>query len=208
MKYVKLLLPVVALSIANIAVADEGVETEKAAESKALAFGLQASFGVGGDTVITDADVETLDAGDNFSFGGYVIKPELISDLSGKLAVNIISGSKSYSDAEEDLDRTSIDFLLIKEIDSFSFGAGLTYHLNPSHELATDNNGTKKVDYDSALGLILEATKTLDNGFTFGVQYTNIEYSGGKENSNDNSLVASLETVDASNIAFSVGYSF
>jgi len=210
----KLLLPVALLLTANAANADQD-----------LKYGIQTSFGFGGDTFIDDDTVKitTLDAGDNFSFGAYALKPELVYDLSGKIALNYISGSEDFTDASEDFNTLSIDLLLMKEIiDTVHIGVGLTYHVNPSYDLnyeltttstatgslvSTVSNESEKIDYDGALGLILEITKTFRNGLEVGISYTSIEYSG-TENNNNSNVINISDTVNASNFALTAGFSF
>jgi hypothetical protein len=197
MKMTKLFLPAALLLTANAVNANENT-----------GFGIQASLGLGGDTIITgDAGTTTLTAGDNIRFGGYVQQSNLVLDLSGKLALNYINGSKSYSNAEEDLTTFSVDLLLMKEVgNGFSFGGGLTYHLSPSYELVYNDGDFSKVDYDNALGFVLEAKKTLTFGLELSLIYTNIEYTGTANPSNSGLAVS--EDINASNISFAVGYTF
>lgn len=198
MSILKSLLPATLLLTVSIANADEE-----------LKYGVQASFGFGGDTIITTETTETtIDAGDNYRFGGYLLKPELIYGLSTKLALNYISVDKEYTNATEDLNSISIDFLLMKEIISGVYlGAGVTSHLTPSYELLLDGGDSEKIDYDPALGLVIEVTKTFRNGLEVGFSYTSIEYSGTEDTNNANNFDIA-NTVDASSFALTTGFSF
>ena len=201
MSILKLFLPTALLLTVNVANAVD-------ATSQDLRYGIQASYGFGGDTFIKDGTTtlgtDTHTAGENSKYGLYVIKPELISALSGKLALNSISGSTDFTNASEDFSVISLDFLLVKDVlETVYIGAGLTYHLSPSYTY-TDSANNISLDYDASLGFILEVTKVFRHGFELGLSYTGIEYSG-IENDYNNYF---SETVDASSFAFTVGYSF
>jgi len=192
----KLLLPIALLLTANAANADQDIK-----------YGIQASFGFGGDTFIeggtTTTGEDTLTGGDNFRFGAYIVNPEVIYDLSSKLAINYMYGDEEYLGGKtEDSSTLSLDLLLMKEVfESFYLGAGVTYHLAPSYTYESSSINTT-IDYDAELGFVIEATKTFRNGFEFGASYTSIEYSGGE------SIYTVAETVDASSFALTIGFSF
>ena len=194
----KLFLPTALLLTANVANAVD-------AASQDIRYGIQASYSFGGDVIVlADVGATTLSAGDNTSFGVYVIKPELISDLSGKFALNSISGSTDYTDGSEDMSTLSLDFLLMKDVlKTVYVGAGLTYHLSPTYTYKDSSNNID-LNYDSSLGFILEVTKVFSNGFEVGLSYTGIEYSGIE---NDYNSYFSKK-VDASSLALTAGFSF
>ena len=180
--------------------------TNVASADQALKYGIQTTFG--GETFIADGTTttgsDTFTTDNNFKYGVYIIKPELVSHLSGKFALNSITGEVTYSDATEDFNAFSFDFLLMKEIfKTIYVGTGLTYHFNPSYTY-TDASDCIDLNYDDALGSILEVTKVFDNGFEVGISYTNIEYTGIKNNYNN----YFSETVDASGFALTAGFSF
>lgn len=172
-------------------------------------FGIQGGVGFGGDKVIASGTTtETITAGDSFTYGVFINTPILFSDVYGKVAISVANESETYTDAEESFSRMPLSFLLMKKAGSYSYGAGLTYHLNPSYELSLNSGGSAKIDYDSAIGFIIEANKTLSSGLELGVSYTKVEYSGGSTTNTTGSTLTFNETVAASNFAITLGYTF
>lgn len=189
----KLLLPAVLLLTANAANA-----------AQHMRYGIQTYFGFGGDTFIeggqTALGTDTLTGGEHDQLGVYLVKPNILFDLSGKLALNAIVAEELYTNGNEDFSTVSLDFLLVKELsNSLYFGAGATYHIDPTYTYNVSSQ-ERDLEYDPALGFIIELTKEFQSGFTVGLSYTNIEYSGIENNYN-----AFSETVDASSFALTIG---
>lgn len=174
--------------------------------SDEINFGFQLGLGFGGDDVFSgNSNNKTISAGDVTSFGGYVLSPLLANELFFKTSANLMSKGKNYHDGEsERLGSMSIDALIMKQVDDLNFGAGITYHLNPSYEFDYNDGNLDKVNYDSAAGFILEFNKALKRGFNAGVRYTHIEYTG--ERSSDSYSANTATEVDASSIALTMSY--
>ena len=166
-----------------------------------ITYGIQTSVGFGGDEIIENSTTSTITSGDSISFGGFINTPILFSDFYGKISASYAFENQSYINAEESFNRLPINFLLMRKSGDYSYGAGITYHLNPSYEITYTAGGKDIIDYDNALGLVLEATKAIGSfGLDVGVQYTNIEYSGDDNKSDSNSFSLN-EKADGSNIA-------
>ena len=177
------------------------------ANASEYSFGIQAGVGFGGETLIeTETTTTTISAGDNLALGAFVNTPILFSDIYGKIAISTANESEVYTNAEESFSRIPLSFLLMKKTGAYTYGAGLTYHLNPSYELILTGSGYEKVDYSNALGFIIEANRTFSSGIEVGFSYTNIEYSGGTESGTTSFEIN--DTVDGSNFALTVGYTF
>ncbi len=141
-------------------------------------LGLHFGYGFGGETLVDTGD-EELKAGSGLLFGGFVQVPLTSNNAQpvfAKLGMSYMRDSISASDGDASFDKFPIDALVMTQVNNVKFGAGLTYHLNPTYEEDSDY-GDYEVEFDNALGFIVEGDLTLPNSSVeFGLRYTKIDY--------------------------------
>jgi len=87
-------------------------------------------------------------------------------------------------DGEASFDAFPIELGLFNSWNKHEIGAGLSYHLNPSHELEFSNIASGTVDFDNASGLFLQynyifsqsASSSNGNNTYVGIKYTAMDY--------------------------------
>ncbi len=141
-------------------------------------IGLHFGYGFGGETLV-DTGEDELKSGSGLLFGAFTQVP-LTSDnsqsLFAKLGMSYMRDSVSATDGDASFDKFPIDALLMTQVNNLKFGAGLTYHLNPTYE-EDSAFGDYEVEFDNALGFIVEADLTIPNSsIEFGLRYTKIDY--------------------------------
>lgn len=146
---------------------------------KAPAAGLvltgEIAFG-GDDLAVVSGDSGDLQAGQLLNLGiGYDFDLNAAKTLRLRTGINYKFDSVDADNGEADFDRWPLDFILISQQGNFSLGAGLTYHLSPSFE-ATVNGSTSRVDFDDALGFLLQAGYMVAERIELGARVTLIEY--------------------------------
>jgi hypothetical protein len=68
-----------------------------------------------------------------------------------------------------------LDLLGFYRTGNHRFGGGVTYHLNPEFEIDTDF-ADGDIEFDNALGLVIEYDYFFSEGLSAGLRYTSIEY--------------------------------
>ena len=147
--------------------------------SHALDIYLQAGLHFGGDELgtvtFTSGETESLKAGELFSLSAGVG-----FDVTENLESRFLAGLKfDMIDAENgtvDFTRYPLEALLMyKASEEILIGGGLSYHLNPSVSGEGFAAGAD-IDFDNALGFVLEFDYQLPTDVYFGVKLTSIDY--------------------------------
>lgn len=137
---------------------------------------LTGEIAFGGDDMAVVTNGNDLQAGQLLNLGiGYDFDLNSAKTLRLRTGVNYKFDSVDASNGEADFDRWPLDLLLISRQGNFSLGAGITYHLSPSFE-ATINGVTSNVDFDDALGFLLQAGYMIGERTEIGARVTLIEY--------------------------------
>jgi len=152
---------------------------------------LGASISFGGDELATTTADDDIKGGSGlFFYGGFQFPLSQSGSNESGLSASIgyHYDSLSAGDGDSDISRVPIDAMLYHVTDTYQFGAGLTYHLNPKYsENSPFANGT--VSFKDSLGFFVEAgIKPAKNWLVYG-RYTSIEYDLGSD------------SLDGSNIA-------
>lgn len=169
-------------------------------------IGLVLGFAVGGDTLVNvsfdDGSSESVTAGGGVLFGASIEKNlnlDTAYPMFAEFAFNYQTDSVDAENGSVSFTRFPIDALLSTKIDKFALGAGLTYHLSPT--LESDGFLNVDVNYDDAIGTILNATYHMTNdgvhGILWGLRFTQIDYQG-----------AGLYQQNGSNVTFTMGAKF
>lgn len=135
-----------------------------------IAFGGDELASVSGDYE------EDLQAGQLLNLGiGYDFDLNPAKTLLLRAGINYKFDSIDADNGEADFDRWPLDLILISRQGAFSLGAGITYHLSPSYD-ATINGISTEVDFDDALGFLLQAGYMMTEKIELGARVTMIEY--------------------------------
>jgi len=147
-------------------------------------FGFILGAGFGGDSIqefeFDDGSTDSVDAGGGLFFGASVqSRVYQASDLpiDAKFGFSYMFDSVSASNGDASFSRFPIDLILMSQIANISFGAGMTYHLNPEYELDLDgSSGT--LPFDDALGTKFELNYHFEQSpqTSMGIEYTSITY--------------------------------
>ena len=140
---------------------------------------LQAGLHFGGDDLLnvrfTNGDTEKLKAGELISLSAGVAL-----GLSEKLETRLLFGIKldavDADNGDASFTRLPLDALLMYRLgERVSLGGGATYHLDPTLEY--DGPSTSfDVNYDDALGLVLQAEYDFEGQGYMALKFTSIDY--------------------------------
>lgn len=139
-------------------------------------------YDFGGDTLttvpFTDGTTASIDTNEGLLLGGGVAIAN--ADYTWQTEITLNWKYQAITAANGDLKwtRWPLEALTFYQMTQFRFGGGLTYHLNPS--LQGDGAVSNiNMDFDNALGFVLQADYRLDEAIAFGLRYTVIEYESG-----------------------------
>ncbi|MFT3929493.1 MAG: outer membrane beta-barrel protein [Spongiibacteraceae bacterium] len=143
-------------------------------------FMLTGGFTAGGDKVATiefeDGDTADVRAGGEFLLGAgvdYRFSP----NWELQLTLNYQVDREKADNGDASFHRMPIDLLGFYSQGPHRFGGGLTYHMNSEFETDFDDfDENSSVDFDDALGLVLEYDYFVSEALSLGVRYTDIEY--------------------------------
>jgi hypothetical protein len=162
--------------------------------TQAAGMVLTGEIAFGGDklaSVSGDYD-EDLRAGQLLNLGiGFDFDLNPAKTLLLRAGINYKFDSIDADNGEADFDRWPLDLILVSRQGNVALGAGLTYHLSPSYE-ATVNGFSTEVDFDDALGFLLQAGFMVTPTLELGGRVTLIEY----EPSQPTVMFPSLTPVD------------
>lgn len=136
-------------------------------------------YDFGGDTLttvpFTDGTTASIDTNEGLLLGGGVAIAS--ADYTWQTEITLNWKYQAITAANGDLKwtRWPLEALTFYQLTQFRFGGGLTYHLNPTLEgdgVVSNIN----MDFDNALGAVLQADYRLDEAIAIGLRYTFIEY--------------------------------
>ncbi len=143
-------------------------------------FMLTGGLTYGGDKLATitytNGDNVDIHGGGLILFGaGGVYRFE--KNWETQLSINYQFDKANAKNGDATFDRFPIDLLGFYRSGAHRFGAGVTYHINPKYDANFDiANGKQKVDFDNALGAVIEYDYFFNNSVSLGVRYANIKY--------------------------------
>lgn len=143
---------------------------------------LQAGFDVGGDemvrAVFVGGESDSINAGELMHFDIGFSVPSATSNPAweSQLTIGWKNDSIDAGNGTMDWSRYPVDFLQFYIVNEWRFGAGLTWHMDPTLE----GNGVVagKVAFENAFGFLLEADYLmgLNRAVFLGARLTLIEY--------------------------------
>jgi len=146
-------------------------------------------FTVGGDKVAEFSNDTSQRAGDGIGFHiGYEFLVNEENFVFIQTTIGYSFDDPNIENGKSDITRTPVHLLVLKNVESHQFGAGLAYHKDPEIAQRTDGVGSATIDFDDALGYVLQYGYQFSDAFTLGGRYVDLEYE------------SDLDPLDASNI--------
>ncbi len=119
---------------------------------------------------------ENVEAGGEIVFGGGVIFAPRDSVLQYQFTLNYHSDGALAENGEVSFDRFPLEALLFFAEGRHRAGFGLSYHLSPELEIDIDGSPRETVDFEDALGIVVEYNFEISPQFLLGLRYTDIDY--------------------------------
>jgi hypothetical protein len=140
---------------------------------------LKAGLDFGGNTVVdvvfTDGSRDSIRANEGFYFGGGASIINAANTIEVELSVAYKMAAVTGDNGDVDFGRIPLEALVFYRLEKLRLGGGLTYHVDPK----LDGSGvlsSVNVDFDNALGLVLQGDYRFGEHFTLGLRYTGIKY--------------------------------
>lgn len=132
----------------------------------------------GGETLI-ESDDYFLSAGGGFKFALGIQNEVGDYGDSLSLALGYLGDSLDAENGSAEINALTFDAIYSIPIGNHRFGAGASYHIGPTYEEDLVGFSPVKIDFDDALGLVLQYGYKYSNGFQIVVRLTNMDYEVG-----------------------------
>lgn len=167
------------LHAAVLAAAMAGAAVPAQAEMRWL---LKGGFDFGGDTLVTvlfqDGSTDTIKANEGFYIGGGIAYIFRDYNIETEFSASWKYVGITASNGDVTFTRFPLEAMVFYPWSWGRVGAGLTYHLNP--ELSSSGvPGGLNVDFDNAVGGVIQAEYRPSENLGFGLRYTALDYSLG-----------------------------
>jgi outer membrane protein with beta-barrel domain len=167
---------------ASVLVCSHSVSAEEASAAPASNTDLLLSLGVtyGGDKLATisydDGDDVDIHGGDLVLFGIGALH-QFGNNWEAQPSVNYQFDRANARNGDATFDRIPLDLLGFYRVGAHRFGGGITYHLNPKFDSDFDfAGGDGTVDFDNAVGAVVEYDYFFNEHVSLGLRYTSIKY--------------------------------
>ena len=141
---------------------------------------LEASLEGGGDTLVETNLNDEINAGGGIKFAVGIQNPMGPGgNNSLRLAVGYLFDSINASNGDADFDALTFDAIYSVSSGPHAFGFGGSLHMSPEYDETIDGLGSLQVEFDDALGMVLQYGYQGIPGFELGVRYTMIDYEAG-----------------------------
>lgn len=148
-------------------------------------FYFELDFENGGDTLATvsvsdsffgdyERDLD-IGGGNKLAVGIHNILGEN-KDRSLSLALGYLSDSIDASNGDADYDTVTFDAIYGFHFEAHEFGLGASYHIGPEYKDKIDGQPRIKLEFDDALGLVMQYSYAVSPVFHVGLRYTEMDY--------------------------------
>lgn len=112
---------------------------------------------VGGDDLVTTTTTD-LKAGGGITFGAGASISPTDSSVSFRVVIHYLFDTVDFTspNGEAESDSFPLEFSIFNSWDRHELGAGVTSHLNSSHEICFDSGGCSEIDFDNSTGVFLQ----------------------------------------------------
>jgi len=129
----------------------------------------------GGETLISSSDY-FLSAGGGFKFALGVQNEVGEYGESLSLSLGYLFDDMEASNGTAEISTLTFDAIYSIPVDRHRFGAGASYHINPTYKDDIDGFSPLKIDFDNALGLVLQYSFAFSPRFQIGARITGMDY--------------------------------
>jgi hypothetical protein len=140
---------------------------------------LKAGIDLGGDRIVdvgfTDGSRDSIKANEGFYFGGGASIVNDAGTIEVELSLSYKTAAVTGDNGDVDFGRFPLEALVFYRLEKFRLGGGLTYHVDPK----LDGSGilsSVNLDFDNALGLVVQGDYRFGEHVTLGLRYTSIKY--------------------------------
>lgn len=134
----------------------------------------------GGDDLIGTDTGDSISAGGGAKFAVGVQNPANEAATAAiRLSVGYLFDSISASNGDADFDTLTFDALYVINSGAHSFGIGGTLHMSPKYSDDVAGFSAEKIEFDDALGILLQYGYNITPNLELGVKLTNLEYEAG-----------------------------
>ncbi len=132
----------------------------------------------GGDTIAETTTGDTISAGSGLKFAAGVQLPLADGGSAIRVAGGYLFDSIDANNGDAETSTITIDALYILNSGPHSLGVGGTMHMGPEYtENSAFYSGT--IEFDDAVGFLLQYGYHLSSGFEIGARYSNLTYKVG-----------------------------
>lgn len=131
----------------------------------------------GGDDLAGTNTGEDISAGGGIKFAIGIQNP-INEDATAaiRLSVGYLFDSIDAANGDADLDTITFDALYIINSGVHSFGVGGTMHMSPEYSDDVDGFRPLKIEFDDAIGVLLQYGYQVTPAMELGFRFTDIEY--------------------------------
>jgi hypothetical protein len=137
---------------------------------------LELGYEGGGDTLISTTAGEDVNAGGGINYVIGVQNEVGENGRSVSLALGYMIQSIDASDGTAEISTLTLDAIYSIPVDRHRFGAGVSYHINPTYKDNIVGFSPLKIDFDNALGLVLQYSYAYSPRFQIGARLTEMDY--------------------------------
>jgi len=130
----------------------------------------------GGDTLIATTSGQEINAGSGLKFALGVQNEVGENGKSLSLSLGYMFQNLDASNGTAEINTLTLDAIYSIRKNSHRFGIGAIYHVGPTYEDNIAGFSPLKIEFDDALGLILQYAYTLNNGIQIGARFTDMDY--------------------------------
>jgi hypothetical protein len=137
---------------------------------------LELNYDGGGDTLISTTSGDDINAGGGIN---YVIGIQNKIGEKGKslsLAMGYMIQSMKASNGTAEISTLTVDAIYSIPVNVHRFGIGASYHIGPTYKDDIAGFAPLKIDFDNALGLLLQYSYAYSPRFQIGARITEMDY--------------------------------
>lgn len=179
-------------------------------------FFLGAGLSTGGDTLndieYTNGTSTTIKAGGFVNMWGGIVFDIPQYNMDFQTSIGFFIDDATASNGDVNFFRYPIEVLAFYKHDKVRVGGGITYHLSPEYDFTIESN-SEGIEFDNALGIVLEMDFLLGNGYGYGpsmhmgVRFVSIDYEASSYTFNGITVPAE-GTIDGNHVGFTFNYVF
>ena len=137
---------------------------------------LELGYEGGGDTLISTTAGEDVNAGGGINYVIGVQNEVGENGRSVSLSLGYMIQSMDASNGTAEINTITFDAIYSIPMDSHQFGVGASYHINPTYKDDLDGFSPLKIEFDNALGLVLQYSYAFSPRLQIGARITEMDY--------------------------------